>query len=109
MLVMAGIVAPVGVFDLDHFGAEIGQRLRAGRAGNDPGEIDDQQTIQGSRLSLCARRSLRQLRLGGHLRHFPLLFCLAKRRFSPRLQGFLTGTGGVTPNPDFAGRDLPPT
>jgi len=29
---MAGIVAPVRVFDLDHFGAEIGQRLRAGRA-----------------------------------------------------------------------------
>ena len=77
---MAGIVAPVGVFDLDHFGAEIGQRLRAGRAGNDPGEIDDQQTVQRGRFSLCARRSIRQLRLGGHLRHFLLLFCLAKRR-----------------------------
>ena len=78
MFIVAGVVASIRVFDLDHLGAEIGQRLRAGRAGNDPGEVDNQQTIEGSRFALCARRSLRQLRSGSHIRHFLLLFCLAK-------------------------------
>src|SRR6185503_8114801 len=75
VFIMAGIVTPIRVFGLDHLGAEIGPRLRAGRAGNDPGEVDHQQTVQRGRFAFCARRSLRQLRLGSHLRHF-LLFIL---------------------------------
>ena len=60
------IVAAVRVFDLDDFGAEIGERLRAGRTGDDPGEIDHQQTVEGGRLALCSRRALRQLRSYRH-------------------------------------------
>ena len=106
MMVMAGIVAPVGVFDLDHFGAEIRQHLRAGRACHDPGEIDNQKTIQGRRLSrgICSGNcglavipGISPVILLGETIVF-------RRDFKP-----LTGPGGVAPNPCFAGRDLPPT
>ena len=52
VLVVTRVVTAIRVFDLDDLGAEIGERLRAGRTGNDPGKVDDQQTIQGSRLAL---------------------------------------------------------
>ena len=74
MLVVAGIVAALGVFNLDDLGAKIGQRLRAGGPGDHPGEVDDQQTIEGFRFALRARRSFRQLRSGSHFRHFPRYF-----------------------------------
>ena len=52
MFIAARIIAAIGIFDLDHFGAEIGQRLRTGRTGDDPGEIHDQQTVEGGRDAL---------------------------------------------------------
>jgi hypothetical protein len=59
MFVVPLRVAAVGIFDLDDLGAEIGQRLRAGRAGDDAGEIDDQQTVEGDRSALLSRRPCR--------------------------------------------------
>jgi hypothetical protein len=103
------IVSAIRIFDLDHLGAEIGQRLRTGGTGDNTGEIDDQQTIKGSRLALGARGSLRQLRSGSHIRHFPVLFYLAEQ-MAAATQGAswpFTGSPQITPNPDFAGRDLP--
>ena len=71
VLIVPRIVAAIRVFDLDHLGAEIGQRLRTGGSGDNPGEVDNQQTIEGRRFALGARRALRQLRSGGHIRRFP--------------------------------------
>jgi hypothetical protein len=85
--------------------------LRACGTSNDAGEIHDQQTIEGSRFALCARRALRQLRSGSHIGRFLLLFCQAKPVAggeSATSEPF-TGRAQVTPNPDFAGRDLPLT
>ena len=48
MLVSAGVVAAIRIFDLDDARTEIGKRLRASRAGNHPREIDDQQAIEGA-------------------------------------------------------------
>ena len=45
MLIAARIVAAVRILYLDDFGAKIGERLRAGRPGDDPGEIHHQQTV----------------------------------------------------------------
>ena len=79
MFIVARIVAAIGIFDLDDLGAEIGQRLRTGGPRNNTGEIDDQQTVEGGRLALRARRAFRQLRSGGHVGHFLVLFCLAEQ------------------------------
>ncbi len=57
MLIVAGIVAAIGVFDLDDLGAEIGQRLRAGRPAttrvksttNRPSRADGAPFARGSR------------------------------------------------------------
>ena len=59
MFIAARIVAAVRVLDLDDFGAKIGQRLRAGRTGDDPGEIHDQQTVEGGRHALGSWRAIR--------------------------------------------------
>jgi len=106
-----GVVAPIRVFDLDHLGAKIGQSLRAGGTGNDAGKVDNQQTIKGSRFALCARRSLGQLRSCGHFGHFLLLFCMAKLAASAAETASrpFSGSPQITPNPDFAGRELPLT
>jgi hypothetical protein len=56
---MSRIIAPLRIFDLDDFSAEIGQRLRAGRAGHHAGEINDQQTVEGGRNTLLSCRPVR--------------------------------------------------
>jgi hypothetical protein len=43
----AGVVAFVGVFDFDDVGAEVAQQHRAIRPGQDAGEIDDPNTVEG--------------------------------------------------------------
>ncbi len=78
MFVGARVVAAIRVFNLDDLGAEIREGLRAGGTSDNAGEIHDQQTIEGSRFALCARRARRQLRSGSHVRRFPLLFCQAE-------------------------------
>ena len=55
------LVAPIGVLDLDHVGAEIGQLLGAEGAGDDPGEVDDPDPGQRRR---CGRRGCRAV--SGH-------------------------------------------
>ena len=42
MFIGACVVTAVGILDLDHLGAEIGQRLCAGGPGNDTSEVNDQ-------------------------------------------------------------------
>ena len=74
MFVMARIVAAIGIFDLDHLGAEIRQRLGTGGTRNDAREVDHQQAIEGRRLALRARRAFRQLRSGGHLGRFLIVY-----------------------------------
>jgi hypothetical protein len=59
MFIGARIVAAIGVLDLDDFGPEIGQGLRAGRTGDNPGEIHDQQTVKGGRHTRVSGRALR--------------------------------------------------
>ena len=46
----AGVVAGAGTFDLDDPGAGVGEHASARRAGQDPGEIDDRDAVQGQRL-----------------------------------------------------------
>src|ERR1700737_4095693 len=70
--IAARIVAAVGILDLDDFGAEIRQRLRAGGTGDDPGEIHDQETVERRRPALRSRRAIRQLRSGRHDYSIPL-------------------------------------
>jgi hypothetical protein len=108
---VAGVVAAIRVFDLDHLGAKIRQRLGAGRAGHDAGKVNDQQTIEGSRYTLCARRSLGQLRSCGHFGNFLLLFYMAKlaANAANAASGPFSGSPQITPNPDFAERELPLT
>ena len=77
MFIVPGIVAAVRVLDLDDFGAKIGQRLRAGRTGDDPGEIHHQQTVERGWRALCSWRAVRQLRSGSHDRSLPFRFSLA--------------------------------
>ena len=59
MFIAARIVAAIGVLDLDDFGAEIGQRLRAGRTGDNPSEIHHQQTVEGGRRAFLSWRAIR--------------------------------------------------
>jgi hypothetical protein len=66
VLIGARVVTAVGILDLDHVRAEIGERLRAGWAGDHTGEVDDQQTIERSQPSRPSRGAFRQLRFGGH-------------------------------------------
>ena len=58
VFIAARIIAAIRVLDLDHFGAEIGQRLGAGRTGNNPGEIHHQQTIEGGRRAFLPWRAI---------------------------------------------------
>jgi hypothetical protein len=85
--------------------------LRTGWAGHNAGKVNDQQTIQSSRYTLCARRSLGQLRSCSHFGHFLLLFCMAKLAASAANTASrpFSGSLQITPNPDFAGRELPLT
>jgi hypothetical protein len=51
---MAGVVAFAGPFDLDHFGAEIGEELSAPGPGEDAGQLDHLDTgerLHGRRIS----------------------------------------------------------
>ena len=80
-------VADAGPLDLDHIGAEPGEKLRAGRAGLDMGEVEDAHAVErlaGAAPGLARRRAKR----GG----------LADRRraLSPRhpLQGGFRGSLG---------------
>ena len=73
VLIAARIVAAVRVFDLDDVGAEIGQGLRAGRSGNNAGEIHHQQAVERGWHALLAGCAIRQLRSGRHDR-FVLFF-----------------------------------
>ena len=57
MLIAPCIVTTIGVLDLDHLGAEIGERLGASRPGHDPGEVHHQQTHQRNRRALLAWRA----------------------------------------------------
>ena len=59
------------------------ERLRAGRAGDDPGEIHDQQAVERSRRALCSWRAFRQLRSGSHDRSLPFRFRLAPWSTAP--------------------------
>lgn len=59
VLISARIVAAIGVLDLDYLGAELGQRLRAGRTRDDPGAIHDQETVDRGRRVVRARRAIR--------------------------------------------------
>src|SRR3546814_4174458 len=45
----ARVVALAGPFDLDHVGAEVAQDLRAGRAREDAGKIEDADTVERAR------------------------------------------------------------
>ena len=42
----AGVVAGAGPLDLDHIGAQITQELRAGRPGQDAGEVENADTVE---------------------------------------------------------------
>ena len=59
VFIAPGIIASIRVLDLDDLGAKIGQGLRARRAGDHPGEIHHQQTIEGGRRALRSRRAIR--------------------------------------------------
>ena len=43
---MPGVVAAAGPFDLDHFGAEVGEQLRAPRPGEHAAEVEDPDALQ---------------------------------------------------------------
>ena len=43
----AGVVAAAGVLHLDHPGAEVAQHHRGVRAGEGPGQVDDEDAVQG--------------------------------------------------------------
>ncbi len=101
MFVMAGIVASVGVFDLDHFGAEIGQRLRAGRPGNDPGEVDDQQTIQRSRFAPLRAAFAPAIAVLAVISGISLVY------FAWRNEGFRRDFKAFLPEPDPEGNAKP--
>ena len=58
VFIAARIIAAIRIFDLDHFGAEIGQRLGAGRTGDDPREIHHQQTVPGGRRAFLSWRAI---------------------------------------------------
>src|SRR3546814_7119904 len=47
-LPLAGVVALAGALDLDHLGAEVAQKLGAGRAGQDAGQVEDPQAGERS-------------------------------------------------------------
>ena len=59
MLIAARIIAAIRVLDLDDFGAEIRQRLGAGRTGDNPGEIHHQETVKGGRHAFPSWRAIR--------------------------------------------------
>src|SRR3546814_15344605 len=52
----ARVVALAGPFDLDHVGAEVAQDLRAGRAREDAGKIEDADTVERARHRSEERR-----------------------------------------------------
>ena len=59
MFIASGVVAAVGVLDLDDFSAKIGKCLGTCRSGYDTGEIHDQQPLQRDRRTLSPRRASR--------------------------------------------------
>src|ERR1700739_3275062 len=71
MLIGPRVVATFRILDLDDLGAKIGKGLRTGRSGNDPGEIDHQQTVEGGRSTLRSRQTIGRWQSGSHGRQFP--------------------------------------
>src|SRR5690606_36047435 len=61
----AGIVAAARLLDLDDIGAEVAEALAAPGPGEDPGQVEDANTVETALAHVCGNSLLHQLPRGG--------------------------------------------